>query len=96
MIPKPLSNSTNILLSFCLFLIVSCSAEDNSPKNVSWDVSEGFIFPEGGKLSRAEDGVMLPDGTLVVADGTKLPIKDMAWLKLICLETSLLLEILKL
>ena len=68
MIPKPLSNSTNILLSFCLFLIVSCSAEDNSPNNISWDVSEGVIFPEGGKLSRAEDGVMLPDGTLIVAD----------------------------
>ena len=68
MIPKPLSNSTNILLSLCLFLIVSCSAEDNSPNNISWDVSEGVIFPEGGKLSRAEDGVILPDGTLIVAD----------------------------
>ncbi len=68
MISKPLSNSKYILLFVCLALIVSCSAEDNSPDNVSWIVSEGVKFPEGEKLSRAEDGVILPDGTLLVAD----------------------------
>ena len=68
MISKPLSSSRNILLLLSLALIFSCSAEDNSPDNVSWDISKGVKFPEGEKLSRAEDGVILPDGTLIVAD----------------------------
>ena len=68
MISKPLSSPGNILLFLSLALIISCSAGDNSPDNVSWDVSEGVKFPEGEKLSRAEDGVILPDGTLIVAD----------------------------
>ena len=68
MISKPLSGTGNILLLLSLALIVSCSAGDNSPDNVSWDVSEGVEFPEGEKLSRVEDGVILPDGTLLVAD----------------------------
>ena len=60
--------TSKILLSFLLVLIISCSAEDNSSKKVSWDLSEGVKFPEGEKLSRAEDGVMLADETLIVAD----------------------------
>ena len=68
MISKPLSSPRNILLLLGLALIVSCSAEDNSPDNVSWDVSEGVEFPKGEKLSRVEDGVILPAGTLLVAD----------------------------
>ena len=68
MISKPLSSARNILLLLSLALIFSCSAEDNSPDNVSWDISKGVKFPEGEKLSRAEDGVILPDGTLIVAD----------------------------
>ena len=53
---------------FLLFLIVSCSVEDNSSKKASWNISDGVEYPEGGKLTRPEDGVMLSDGTLIVAD----------------------------
>ena len=60
--------TSKVLLSILLVLIISCSAEDNSSNKVSWDLSEGVKFPEGEKLSRAEDGVMLADGTLIVAD----------------------------
>ena len=57
-----------LFLLFLLFLIVSCSVEDNLPKKASWNISDGAEYPEGGKLSRPEDGVMLLDGTLIVAD----------------------------
>ena len=60
--------TNKVLLFALLVLIISCSAEDNSSNKVSWDLSEGVKFPEGEKLSRAEDGVMLADGTLIVAD----------------------------
>tara|TARA_Y100000813_G_scaffold128611_1_gene92665 strand:+ start:85 stop:1152 length:1068 start_codon:yes stop_codon:yes gene_type:complete len=53
---------------FLLFLVVSCSVEDNSSKKASWNISDGVEYPEGGKLTRPEDGVMLSDGTLIVAD----------------------------
>ena len=53
---------------FLLFLVVSCSVEDNSSKKASWNISDGVEYPEGGKLTRPEDGIMLSDGTLIVAD----------------------------
>ncbi len=55
-------------LLFFLFLISSCSVEDNSSKKASWNLSDGVVYPEGGKLLRPEHGVMLTDGTLIVAD----------------------------
>ena len=55
-------------LLFFLFLISSCSVEDNSSKKASWNFSDGVVYPEGGKLLRPEHGVMLADGTLIVAD----------------------------
>ena len=55
-------------LLFFLFLVASCSFEDGSSKKVSWNISDGSKYPEGGKLSRPEHGVMLADGTLIVAD----------------------------
>ncbi len=55
-------------LLFFLFLISSCSVEDNSSKKASWNLSDGVVYPEGGKLLRPEHGVMLADGTLIVAD----------------------------
>lgn len=57
-----------VLIFFTIFLAISCSLENDSSNKVSWSISEGVEYPEGGKLSRAEDGVMLADGTLIVAD----------------------------
>ena len=68
MISKPALNLKKVLLPLFLFFITSCSVEDNSSNRVSWDLSDGVKYPEGEKLSRAEDGVMLVDGTLIVAD----------------------------
>ena len=45
-----------------LLALISCSNEK------SWNFSDGVKFPEGTQLSRAEDGVILSNGTLVVAD----------------------------
>ena len=45
-----------------LLAIISCSNEK------SWKFSDGVEYPEGTKLSRAEDGVILSNGTLIVAD----------------------------
>ena len=55
-------------------LLFSCSKEVEQVENVappaieSWSLSDGSEFPTGRPLSRAEDGVELPDGTLIVAD----------------------------
>ena len=57
-----------VLIFFTIFLAISCSEDNDSSNKVSWSISEGVEYPEGGKLSRAEDGVMLADGTLIVAD----------------------------
>ena len=45
-----------------LLTIISCSNEK------SWNFSDGAEYPEGNQLSRAEDGVILSNGTLIVAD----------------------------
>ena len=45
-----------------LLAVISCSNEK------SWNFSDGVKFPEGTQLSRAEDGVILSNGTLIVAD----------------------------
>ena len=46
-----------VLIFFTIFLAISCSVENDSSNKVSWSISEGAEYPEGGKLSRAEDGV---------------------------------------
>jgi len=58
---------TTLLLIISLG-IVSCAFEDRSLESASWDLSDGIEFPSGRPLSRAEDGVILADGTLIVAD----------------------------
>ena len=68
MISQFLFNFKKVLSPLFLFLIISCSVEDNSFNKISWNLSEGAEYPEGGKLARPEDGVMLADGTLIVAD----------------------------
>ena len=65
---QPILNFKKAHLLFFLFLISSCSVEDSSSKKVSWNLSDGVEYPEGAKLSRPEHGVMLKDGTLIVAD----------------------------
>tara|TARA_Y100000768_G_scaffold375723_1_gene346850 strand:- start:9239 stop:10288 length:1050 start_codon:yes stop_codon:yes gene_type:complete len=47
---------------FTLLAIISCSNEK------TWNFSDGVKYPEGAQLSRAEDGVILSNGTLIVAD----------------------------
>ena len=64
-------NSKRILvLIFTCLVIISCSENNNSDSSseLSWSLSDGEEFPKERTLSRAEDGVMLSDGTLIVAD----------------------------
>ena len=58
-----------LLISLIIFG-VSCSSnnENSSDEKSNWNISNGVEFPENRPLSRAEDGVMLSDGTLIVAD----------------------------
>ena len=65
---QPILNFKKAHLLFFLLLTTSCSVADNSSKKASWNLSDGVVYPEGGKLSRPEHGVMLADGTLIVAD----------------------------
>ena len=59
------------IVSFVIFLI-SCTNSNNEEANSAnqniWNLSDGVEFPANRPLSRAEDGVFLNDGTLIVAD----------------------------
>ena len=68
MILKLLLVFKKTLLPFIILFIIGCSAEDSSSNKSSWSLSEGMEYPKGNQLSRAEDGVILDDGTLIVAD----------------------------
>ena len=59
-------NRKNLII-FSVFLIISCSTEKASHTSF-WTISDGLEYPENRPLSRAEDGVILADGTLIVAD----------------------------
>jgi sugar lactone lactonase YvrE len=67
------SFSTLVSLTFAA-LLFSCSQEAQqvesaaAPPKDSWALADGSEFPAGRPLARAEDGVELPDGTLIVAD----------------------------
>ena len=59
-----------LALTFTCLLIISCSDSDDSHSSVkaSWTLLDSEEFPNDRPLSRVEDGVMLTDGTLIVAD----------------------------
>ena len=67
MIIKNLFMNRKNLIIFSLFLTISCSTEKASHTSF-WTISDGLEYPENRPLSRAEDGVILADGTLIVAD----------------------------
>ena len=57
------------LIFTCLF-IISCSDSDESHSSdkATWTLLDAEEFPKDRPLSRVEDGVMLLDGSLIVAD----------------------------
>tara|TARA_B100000989_G_scaffold66373_1_gene46154 strand:- start:50 stop:1111 length:1062 start_codon:yes stop_codon:yes gene_type:complete len=67
MIIKNLFIDRTYFIIFSLLLTISCST-DKASKSTFWTISDGLEYPENRPLSRAEDGVILSDGTLVVAD----------------------------
>ena len=67
MIIKNLFMNRRNLIIFSLVLTISCST-DKASHTSFWTISDGLEYPENRPLSRAEDGVILTDGTLIVAD----------------------------
>ncbi len=65
-----LNLKTILVLIVTSLFVISCSDGNNSDSSnkVSWSLSDGEEFPKDRSLSRVEDGVMLSDGTLIVAD----------------------------
>ena len=53
-------------------ILAGCTPADPEPEAAiplpSWTFAPEMIFPAGGSLLRAEDGVVLPDGRVVVTD----------------------------
>ena len=71
--------TSSIFLIALLTSLIACEAGDFSPSvdekiganlapTATWNLSDGSEYPSGRMLSRAEDGVMFGDGSLVVAD----------------------------
>ena len=59
-----------LFLAGVINLTASCSTNEGevAKTKASWNLSDGVEFPENRPLSRAEDGVVFEDGTLIVAD----------------------------
>lgn len=55
-----------------ILILVACAPADPAPEAAaplpSWTFTPDMIFPADGSLFRAEDGVVLPDGRVVVTD----------------------------
>ncbi len=47
---RPILNFKKAHLLFFLFLITSCSVEDNLSKKASWNISDGVEYPEAGNF----------------------------------------------
>ena len=72
--------TSSIFLIALLFSLAACEADDVSPlvdekiganlaSKATWNLSDGYLkVPVWQNTSRAEDGVMFGDGSLVVAD----------------------------
>lgn len=69
--------------------LASCATVPLAPKTERWTLEDAKFFPADRSLTHAEDGVVLPDGRLLVgdwdhglvalsADGTKRPFGDFA------------------
>jgi len=70
-----MTNTSNLINKLFLLLVTSilissCAPDTNELSNGknTWNISDGVEFPNNRPLSRSEDGIMLPDGTLIVAD----------------------------
>ena len=73
------TRATSSFLTALLISLAACEADDVSPlvdekigtnltSKATWNLSDGSEYPRGRILSRAEDGVMFGDGSLMVAD----------------------------
>ncbi len=53
-------------------VLVACTPADSAPEAAAplpnWTFTPDMIFPADGSLLKAEDGVVLPDGRVVVTD----------------------------
>ena len=69
--------------------LTSCAANADTQRSARWTLGDAIFFPADRSLTHAEDGVVLPDGKLLVgdwghglvtlsADGTKRPFGDFA------------------
>lgn len=59
---------STILASAIFVLADHASAESTAPALSRWTFQPEMVFPVDGSLNRPEDGVVLPDGRLVVSD----------------------------
>lgn len=70
-------------------VLTSCAANADTPRSARWTLGDATFFPADRSLTHAEDGVVLPDGKLLVgdwahglvtlsADGTKRSFGDFA------------------
>jgi sugar lactone lactonase YvrE len=78
-----------ICLAGAALVMASCATPDRSAERVGWTLEDATFFPADRSLIHAEDGVVLPDGRLLVgdqahglvtlaADGTRRPFGDFA------------------
>lgn len=64
--PGSLANSFKLL--GVVMTMSACIADAGAAEARRWTFEPAMIFPADGSLSRPEDGVVLPDGRLIVAD----------------------------
>jgi sugar lactone lactonase YvrE len=81
--------SRAIPIAIIALALASCATPTAMPAAPHWTIEDATFFPEDRSLTHAEDGVVLPDGRLLVgdwehglvmlaADGTRRPFGDFA------------------